>query len=172
MEGLALYECGRRVGQCLKKHANLGGRRAQLDHVNKCESQLCKLLSSLILENARRARDRKTEGVKYVEETGIVGAGVEQKEMLHQLQGRFTNQVIRKVTELHTQLGHPDRLAAELLDLNMTPEHVACARVFLWPSHFATTTAFQSHHRDILLSRSLEVGRSKNHDLGGRVFKV
>ena len=89
-----------------------------------------------------------------------------QKELLIQRKGRFTDQVIREVTKLHSQLGHPspDRLAAVLVDLKLTPEQVACARLFFCshclqrprPQLFRPVSACQSHHRHRLLRRSLE----------------
>ena len=67
-----------------------------------------------------------------MEEAGCVDADKEQKELFKQLEGMFTDQVIRKVSQLHTHLEHPSphRLADELLDMRMTPEHVPCARLF------------------------------------------
>ena len=51
--------------QRLNRHVISEGGRAQLEDVNKHESQLCKLLSSMIIEDAKHALDRKSDGVKY-----------------------------------------------------------------------------------------------------------
>ena len=70
--------------------------------------------------------------------------------------------------KLHTQLGHPslDRLAAELLDLRMTSELVACTRLF------CLSFCLQRRRPQLFRPTSLQLPHHFNYTIATGCFKV
>ena len=86
--------------------------------------------------------------------------------MLKKFARRFTDH--QRAHELHTQLGQlwPDSLVAELRDSVMTPEHVACARLFL------CSLCLQRRRSHLLSPSSLKQPQHVNHTIATDCFHV